>query len=146
MHFEQILKRRILHMKRRYSRIKAVQSLFQVDMSGTDKDEAINNVLLENEKKDAFLEQLVIGTLEHLEEINEILKKHLLNWKIERVGNVDRAVIRMAIFEMKYLPEIPINVSLNEAIDVAKSFGGDESGRFVNGVLSKVAETLNTEE
>lgn len=133
-------------MKRRHSRIKAVQSLFQVDMSGTDKDEAINNVLLENEKKDAFLEQLVIGTLEHLEEINEILKKHLLNWKIERVGNVDRAVIRMAIFEMKYLPEIPINVSLNEAIDVAKSFGGDESGRFVNGVLSKVAETLNTEE
>lgn len=133
-------------MKRRLSRVKAVQSLFQVDMSGTDKDEAINNVILEHEKKDDFLEQLVVGTLEHLDDINEILNKSLLNWKIERVGNVDRAVIRMAIFEMKYIPEIPINVSLNEAIDVAKGFGGDESGRFVNGVLSKVAEILQTEE
>jgi N utilization substance protein B len=133
-------------MKRRLSRVKAVQSLFQVDMSGTDKDEAIDNVILSHEKKADFLEQLVSGTLEHLEDIDEILKKHLLNWKIERVGNVDRAVIRMAIFEMKYVPEIPINVSLNEAIDIAKGFGGDESGKFVNGVLSKVAETLETEE
>lgn len=130
-------------MKRRLARVKAVQSLFQVDMSGTNKVDAINNVLEEDEKSDEFLEQLVFGTLENLEEIDLVIKDHLKNWKIDRVGNVDRAVIRMGIYEMKYLKEIPINVSLNEAIDVAKSFGGDESGRFVNGVLSKVAETLN---
>lgn len=133
-------------MKRRLARVKAVQSLFQVDMSGTDKEEAIKNVLDENESKDQFLEQLVFGTLDHIEEIDQIMKNHLQNWKIDRVGNVDRAVIRMAIYEMKFLKEIPINVSLNEAIDVAKSFGGDESGRFVNGVLSKVADQLKTEE
>ncbi|MCT8138703.1 transcription antitermination factor NusB [Anaerobacillus sp. CMMVII] len=129
-------------MKRRLARVKAVQSLFQVDMSGTDKEEAISNVLEEDEVKDTFLDQLVSGTLENLEEIDQLFKSHLENWKIDRVGNVDRAVIRMAIFEMKFLEDIPLNVSLNEAVDVAKSFGGDESGRFVNGVLSKVAETL----
>jgi transcription antitermination protein NusB len=129
-------------MKRRLARIKAVQSLFQVDMSGTDKEEAISNVLEDNEQKDLFLDKLVSGTLEHLEEIDQIFKGNLQNWKIERVGNVDRAVIRMAIYEMKYLEDIPVNVSLNEAVDVAKSFGGEESGRFVNGVLSKIAETL----
>ncbi|OIJ16876.1 transcription antitermination factor NusB [Anaerobacillus alkalilacustris] len=131
-------------MKRRLARVKAVQSLFQVDMSGTDKNEAISNVLENNEKKDEFLEQLVTGTLDHLETIDKIFSAHLQNWKIDRVGNVDRAVIRMGIFEMMFIDEIPINVSLNEAIDVAKSFGGEESGRFVNGVLSKVAETLKT--
>jgi transcription antitermination protein NusB len=129
-------------MKRRLARIKAVQSLFQVDMSGTDKEEAISNVLEDDEAKDKFLDMLVSGTLENIEEIDEMIISHLQNWKIDRVGNVDRAVIRMAIFEMKFVDDIPINVSLNEAIDVAKSFGGEESGRFVNGVLSKVAETL----
>ncbi len=129
-------------MKRRLARVKAVQSLFQVDMSGTDKEEAIHNVLEENETKDPFLEQLVSGTLENLQLIDDIFSNHLENWTLDRVGNVDRAVIRMAIYEMKYIEDIPINVSLNEAIDVAKSFGGDESGRFVNGVLSKIAETL----
>lgn len=129
-------------MKRRLARIKAVQSLFQVDMSGTDKEEAINNVLEDDETKDDFLEKLVFGTLENLDEIDQIFKSHLENWKIDRVGNVDRAVIRMAIYEMKFVEEIPINVSLNEAVDVAKSFGGEESGRFVNGVISKIAETL----
>lgn len=133
-------------MNRRLARVKAVQALFQVEMSGTDKDEAINNVLDENEKKDAFLEQLVTGTLAYLKDIDEIFTNHLLNWKLERVSNVDRTVIRIAIYEMKYVTEIPINVSLNEAIDVAKGFGGDESGRFVNGVLSKVADTLKIEE
>ncbi|OIJ20309.1 transcription antitermination factor NusB [Anaerobacillus alkalidiazotrophicus] len=131
-------------MKRRLARVKAVQSLFQVDMSGTDKNEAISNVLEDNEKKDEFLERLVTGTLDHLETIDKLFSEHLQNWKIDRVGNVDRAVIRMGIFEMMFIDEIPINVSLNEAIDVAKSFGGEESGRFVNGVLSKVAETLKT--
>ncbi len=129
-------------MKRRIARIKAVQSLFQVDMSGTDKEEAIHNVLEENESNDPFLEQLVSGTLENLKIIDDLFTSHLENWTLERVGNVDRAVIRMAIYEMRFVEDIPINVSLNEAIDVAKSFGGEESGRFVNGVLSKIAETL----
>lgn len=133
-------------MKRRLARVKAVQALFQVEMSGTDKDEAINNVLDENEENDTFLNILVTGTLEYLKDIDEIFTNHLLNWKLERVSNVDRTVIRIAIYEMKYVTEIPINVSLNEAIDIAKGFGGDESGRFVNGVLSKVADTLKIEE
>lgn len=129
-------------MNRRLARIKAVQSLFQVDMNGTEINQAIENILEDNEELDTFLNDLVKGTVEHLIEINEIFNNHLENWKMDRVGSVDRAVIRMAIFEMKFLNDIPINVTLNESVEVAKSFGGEESGRFVNGVLSKVAKTL----
>ncbi|MBU8907732.1 transcription antitermination factor NusB [Desertibacillus haloalkaliphilus] len=127
-------------MKRRLARQKAVQSLFQIDVSDTDWQEAIENTLEDNEEQDAFITELVRGTLAHQKEIDQIITDHLENWTLERVGNVDRAIMRMAIYEMKYIEDIPMNVSLNEAIEQAKAFGGEESGRFVNGVLSKVAK------
>ncbi len=129
-------------MKRRIAREKALQSLFQIDVSELDRDEAIGHVLEEGEERDAFLIQLVEGTLDNLESIDEMIKSHLENWSFERIGNVDRSVLRLAVYEMKYLEEIPINVTFNEAIDLAKTFGGDESGRFVNAVLSKISKTI----
>ncbi|MGM7701922.1 transcription antitermination factor NusB [Pseudalkalibacillus sp. Hm43] len=129
-------------MKRRIAREKALQSLFQIDVSELDRDEAIGHVLEEGEERDAFLIQLVEGTLDNLEPIDEIIKRHLENWSFERIGNVDRSVLRLAVYEMKYLEDIPINVTFNEAIDLAKTFGGDESGRFVNAVLSKISKTI----
>ncbi|MGO4887101.1 transcription antitermination factor NusB [Anaerobacillus sp. MEB173] len=128
-------------MKRRLARQKAIQSLFQVDVSGTDRDEAINNVLEDSDEKDEFLVNLVYGTLEHLPEIDKVIENNLENWSLNRIGNVDRAIIRMSIYEIKYVEEIPTNVSFNEAIELAKAFGGDESGRFVNGVLSKIVDS-----
>ena len=127
-------------MKRRIARQKAIQSLFQIDVSGTESETAIENVLEEDESKDSFLTELVYGTQEHLSEIDEIIKKNMENWSLNRIGNVDRAIIRMSIYEMKYVEDIPTNVSFNEAIELAKAFGGEESGRFVNGVLSKIVE------
>ncbi len=62
------------------------------------------------------------------------------NWTLERVGNVDRAIMRESVYEMLFVEEIPLHVSVNEAIELAKSFGGQEAGKFVNGVLSKVLE------
>lgn len=129
-------------MNRRLARIKAVQSLFQVDMNKTEFTTAIQNVLEDQEQMDDFLLSLVKGTIEHLSEIDEIFIKHLENWTLDRIGSVDRSVIRMGIYEMKYLGDIPVNVTLNESVEVAKSFGGEESGRFVNGVLSKIAKSL----
>ncbi|WP_349407737.1 transcription antitermination factor NusB [Pseudalkalibacillus sp. SCS-8] len=129
-------------MKRRIAREKALQSLFQIDVSGLDRDEAIGHVLEEGEERDSFLVQLVEGTLDHLEEIDALIKKHLENWSFDRIGNVDRAVLRIAVFEMIHMEEIPKNVTFNEAIDLAKTFGGDESGRFVNAVLSKISKTI----
>ncbi|WLD91991.1 transcription antitermination factor NusB [Alkalihalobacillus sp. AL-G] len=129
-------------MKRRLAREKALQSLFQIDVSEVDREEAIHHVLDEDEAKDEFLIQLVEGTTDHLEEIDSKIKEHLERWSFERIGNVDRSVLRLAVFEMLFLKEIPINVTFNEAIDLAKTFGGDESGRFVNGVLSKISKSF----
>lgn len=128
-------------MKRRTARQKALQSLFQVDVSESDPKEAIESVL-EEESSDPFLEQLVHGVVEHKEEIDELLRKHLEKWNLERLANVDRSILRIAVFEMKYVEEIPVKVSIDEAIELAKEFGDDSSSRFVNAILSKIKDTL----
>lgn len=123
---------------RRLERLRAVQALFQVDLIGVSWEEALRSTLEEDEEITPFMKQLVAGTVEHIEEIDEILSANLVKWKLNRVANVDRAVLRMAVYEMKYMDDIPKNVTLNEAIELAKAFGGEESGKFVNGVLSKI--------
>ncbi|MFC5713316.1 transcription antitermination factor NusB [Thalassorhabdus alkalitolerans] len=127
-------------MNRRLARLRAVQALYQVDLTDAGWKEAIENTLDEGEEADAFLTETVKGTLDHKDEIDSHLKNHLQNWTLERVGNVDRAIMRESVYEMLFVEEIPLHVSVNEAIELAKSFGGQEAGKFVNGVLSKVLE------
>ncbi|QOR65423.1 transcription antitermination factor NusB [Cytobacillus suaedae] len=129
-------------MKRRTARERALQALFQIDLSDNDPREVIRNVLMEGEESDPFLEQLVLGVVENKEEIDTILRANLEKWTLERVANVDRSLLRMAIFEMKHIEEIPVNVSMDEAIELAKTFGDDSSSRFINSILSKVKESL----
>ncbi|WP_070120718.1 transcription antitermination factor NusB [Bacillus marinisedimentorum] len=129
-------------MKRRIAREKAIQALFQVDRSDIEPEEALEHVLEEEEESDDFLESLVSGTLENREAIDERIKAHLQNWSLDRIGNVDRTILRMGIYEMLYIDEIPMNVTMNEAIELAKIYGDDNSSRFINGVLSKVATSL----
>ncbi|HEU5138572.1 MAG TPA: transcription antitermination factor NusB [Bacillales bacterium] len=132
-------------MNRRTARQKAVQSLFQIDISGTEPTAAIANVLEEDERADPFLESLVNGTLQHLQDIDPLIEKHLEHWNMKRIGNVDRCILRMAVFELGHMEDIPRNVTLNEAVELAKMFGGEESSRFVNGVLSKIAKQKGEE-
>ncbi|HYK71542.1 MAG TPA: transcription antitermination factor NusB, partial [Pseudoneobacillus sp.] len=83
--------------------------------------------------------KLVFGVMEHQTEIDENIKVHLEKWTLERLANVDRSLLRMAIFEMKYCSdEVPVNVILDEAIEIAKMYGDDQSSRFINGVLAKI--------
>ncbi|MFC0188320.1 transcription antitermination factor NusB [Fictibacillus aquaticus] len=124
-------------MKRRIAREKAFQTLFQVEVSGTDPDEAMEHVL-EGEQGDPFLTSLVEGTIEKKTEIDAFLNQYLENWSLARVANVERVVLRMAVFEMREMEDIPANVTLNEAIEIAKVFGGEAAGKFVNGVLGKI--------
>jgi transcription antitermination protein NusB len=128
-------------MKRREAREKALQALFQIDVSDTERTEAMTNVL-EDAPLDEFLEKLVYGTTDNLEEIDALIENHLENWSLDRLGNIDRAVLRLAVYEMKFEEDIPRNVVYNEAIEIAKTFGGEESGRFVNGVLTKVSQSF----
>ncbi|MFC7370449.1 transcription antitermination factor NusB [Fictibacillus iocasae] len=124
-------------MKRRIAREKAFQTLFQVEVSGTDPNEAMEHVL-EGEQGDPFLSELVTGTIEKKEELDAFLSGYLENWSLARVANVERVVLRMAAYEIREMDEIPANVTLNEAIEIAKVFGGEAAGKFVNGVLGKI--------
>lgn len=128
-------------MKRRTAREKALQALFQIDVSEAEPEIAIDHVL-NGEQKDAFLSDLVTGVVNNHEEIDRIITNHLEKWSLERLANVDRNLLRMAVFELKYCEDIPDNVVLNEAIEIAKIYGDDESSRFVNGVLSKIKASL----
>ena len=89
-----------------------------------------------------FCEGLVSGLLEHSAEIDIKLREHSQNYELERLSAVDRNILRLAIHEMLFCAEIPPVVSINEAINIAKKYGTEESGRFVNGVLDKIKSTL----
>jgi transcription antitermination protein NusB len=128
-------------MKRRTAREKALQALFQYDLGQIEPMKAIRNVI-KTDEVDPFLQKLVLGTVEHLEEIDAILRKHLEKWTLERVAAVDRAILRLAVYEMMYEEEVPTTVSLNEAIELAKKFSDSQSNRFINGVLSKVLQAI----
>ncbi|WP_163149938.1 transcription antitermination factor NusB [Anoxybacillus sp. MB8] len=128
-------------MKRHTAREKALQALFQIDVGGIEPHAAIVNVA--EEETDPFMEMLVFGVVEHQKEIDDLLRQHLEKWTLERVANVDRSILRMAVFEMKYMDDIPFNVSMDEAIELAKVFGDEKSSRFINGVLAKIKETLS---
>lgn len=71
-----------------------------------------------------------------------MISKHLVNWKLDRIANVDRAILRLAAYEMAYAEDIPVNVSMNEAIELAKRFGDDKATKFVNGVLSNIKSDI----
>ncbi|ASB88502.1 transcription antitermination factor NusB [Bacillus sonorensis] len=128
-------------MKRRTAREKALQSLFQIDVSNIEPKEAMAHAL-DGRESDAFFEQLVYGVLENKEKIDEMITRHLVNWKLDRLANVDRAILRLSVYEMAFSHDIPVNVSMNEAIELAKQFGDDKSAKFVNGVLSNIKSDL----
>jgi transcription antitermination protein NusB len=132
-------------MKRHTAREKALQALFQVDVGGIDPQEALRNVV-EGEEIDPFLRQLVEGVIDNQAEIDQMLRNNLEKWTLERVANVDRSILRMATYEMKYVDDVPLKVSMDEAIELAKKFGDEKSGRFINGVLSKVKDMLEVTE
>ena len=129
-------------MKRRTAREKALQALFQIDMSKVETNEAIEHVL-EDQPSDAYLTKLVEGVLEHQDEIDQTIVNHLEKWSIDRLAHVDRSLLRLAIYELVYCrEEVPANVVLDEAIEIAKLYGDDQSSRFINGLLSKVKQAL----
>ncbi|MBM7604590.1 N utilization substance protein B [Metabacillus crassostreae] len=128
-------------MKRRTAREKALQALFQVNVSDTDPNEAIEHALEEG-NQDEFMNKLVFGSIEHEVELDELITPHLKNWTIDRLANIDITILRMAAYELKYEEDIPKNVTIDEAVELAKAFGDDHSSKFVNGVLSKIKQNL----
>ncbi|WP_335870644.1 transcription antitermination factor NusB [Bacillus sp. 2205SS5-2] len=129
-------------MKRRTAREKALQALFQMDMSELEADVALANIT-EDEEGDTYLTQLVLGTAEHLPAIDKRISSHLERWTFDRLAKVDRNILRLAVYEMQFVLDTPHKVIINEAIEVSKTFGDEKSSKFINGVLSKVHDELN---
>ncbi|MEG0380685.1 MAG: transcription antitermination factor NusB [Kurthia sp.] len=123
-------------MKRREAREKALQTLFQLENTEMTVEAAIEHAVAE-EKSSTFFEQLVHGTVDHLEEIDASLESKLEKWSLNRLAKIERTILRLAAFELLYTPETPSNVVINEAVEISKTFGDEQSGKFVNGVLSK---------
>ena len=128
-------------MKRRTAREKALQALFQIDINEASPDEAIKNVV-KGEENDEYLNELVHGTSNHLNEIDEVIAQHLEKWTINRLAKVDLNILRLGVFELMYVDDIPANVAINEALEVSKRFGDEQSSKFINGVLSKIKDTI----
>jgi len=129
-------------MKRRTAREKALQALFSIDMSKVDVSTAME-LVLEGKKEDEFLNELVNGVVNHQEEIDAKISPLLEKWTLERLSYVDRNILRIATYELIFgSKDIPVNVILDEAIEVAKVFGDDNSSKFVNGLLSKLKNQL----
>ena len=89
-----------------------------------------------------FADPLIRGTLEHRDEADGVIKKHAKNWELHRIAAVDRNILRLAIYEMLHRDDIPPVVSINEAVDIAKKFSTQDSGKFVNGILDHVKGEL----
>ena len=90
-----------------------------------------------------YSQKLIAGIKEHLPQIDDTIQKFSINWKISRMSHVDRNIIRLSIFEMLYLKdEVPKNASINEAIEIAKKFGSEDSGHFINGILDQISKSL----
>ncbi|KQL49177.1 antitermination protein NusB [Brevibacillus choshinensis] len=131
-------------MKRRTAREKAVQCLFQIDMAEVPVKEAVALVMEESEENSQFLRYLVDGVMTHQTAIDAEIKQYLRGWQLERIANVDRAILRLAFYEIMFEAETPDKVVMNEAIEIAKLFSDEQSHRYINGVLSSFLQARET--
>jgi N utilization substance protein B len=127
--------------KRRKSREYALQVLFQLNIT---KQGAIKALSLFQEhfssdgEADEFLKRLVLGVLEHRQELDRLIEQYSENWRLDRINIIERNILRMALFELLYCEEIPPKVTINEAIDLGKRYGSGDSGGFINGILDRI--------
>ena len=127
---------------RRMARELALQALFSVEIGHRDPAEVLDEYLstFSESAHRLFVKDLVLGTLEHSEESDQELSTLLEGWTIERLPTIDRLLLRMGTFELRHRPQTPRPVIINEAVELAKRFSTEDSGRFVNGVLSAVSK------
>lgn len=133
---------------RRAAREAALSLLYSSDITESNAAEMIEGGSYPDDLNlTDYAEQLVAGTVEHCAEIDERLAATSENWAVDRMPVVDRAILRLATYEMLFVDEVPVSVAINEAVDLAKAYGGeDESSRFVNGVLGRIARTIEGEQ
>jgi len=131
---------------RRKSRENAIILLYQKDLLDKKISDILNNDLLVGREYDDFTLRLINGVGSHRKEIDKLIKDVVENWTLERIAIIDRNILRVAIYEMLYEDEIPLKVSVDEAIEISKSLGQKEdTPKFVNGVLGKILSDINSQ-
>ncbi len=134
---------------RRNSRELAMQALYYMDMRQDDSDEMLDHFsdnFTSSDKANHFFLILVQGVVQTKSEIDAIIESFSDNWKLSRMSCVDRNIIRIAVYELLCCRDIPLKVSINEAIDVGKKFGTEESGAFINGILDSIRIAIEKKE
>lgn len=133
---------------RHLSRTIAMQTLYQWDFNGKPVD-TINDFISDNMHEFApdfddkgFAKELIENTIQRLGEIDGLIMQYAPEWPIDQITNVDRAILRLGIYELRFSESVPSKVAINEAIELAKTFGGDSSGKFVNGVLGALYKDM----
>ena len=126
---------------RRSARIIALQALYQIDIGGRNLDDVLSFDWVEKRHDEAtlsFARTLIKGTVENLDFIDNKIRNQLEHWDLERLSYIDRAILRFSTFSLYFQDDVPDTVIINEAVELAKIFGTDDSYRFVNGVLDGI--------
>ena len=129
-------------MSRKIARERAFKMLFAIDIGENTIEEASEIVicLLKNENQKVFILSEVMGVLENLSQIDKLINKYSDDWTVNRMASADRNILRLAVYEMLYCEDIPISVSINEAVEIAKKYGDGQSYKFINGLLGSIAK------
>lgn len=144
-------------MARRKGRILAFQALFSWDMGNKDvaslmdfpwvhafgqEGEGAGEVSAQPKESETFARLLVAGTIEHIEEIDALIRRHLDSWEFQRINKVDLAILRISVYPLLYQKDLHPSIVINEAVDISKEYGSDDSFKFVNAVLDNIKKEL----
>lgn len=131
---------------RRKARTLALQALYEIDISGHKADDVTERVLDEAdlaEENKTFVRDIVFGVIANKEKLDQSIREHAPAWPIEQLPVIDRNILRLAIFEILIDNRVPVKVAINEAVELAKTFGADRSSKFVNGVLGSISTLVS---
>lgn len=133
-------------MSRKLARELGFKILFAIDAGGNTLDEAFKIAVDKplNEDTKEFILNEVNGVLERREQIDGIIDDYTIDWRLERLNVADRNILRMAIYEMFFCDDIPVSVSINEAVEIAKKYGDEKSPKFINGVLGAIVRDMES--
>jgi transcription antitermination protein NusB len=130
---------------RRKAREYALQGLYMFEIAARPVGEIVSLDWVDKEIPDdirKFAGTLIAGSIEHMDEIDDLIRTHSKNWKIERLSAVDKSILRLSIYALLHLPDIPSAVTIDEGIELGKIYGGENSGQFINGILDAVRKSL----
>ncbi len=137
-----------MHYKRRLVREKTLQALYALELSDDSIDHILSytiDQLRDDQESHTFARTLFQKCIDAKEEIDPLIRTQVANWEFDRIALIDKLLLRMTITELLYFEDIPPKVSINEAIEIAKRFSTEKSGKFVNGILDAILERLKSE-